>query len=506
MIKGRNKVKETSGLNALVLCAAVMFAGTGLGMPAVTVDFSRADRRLRPALHSSGLGGKLTGPASARISELKPLHFYAARTHDWALDNPGQRMLDTYHIFPLLHADADDPRNYFFGPTDEILRQTVADLGIKVMYRMGTSIESVNARRKWNDPSAPKPGYYNSVEPSDWNQYVKALSHIIRHYTKGWAGGYEWGAMIPYWELWNEPNDRPGGSWLNTDGDFDQQRNFARYRKFFVFVMKRLKAEFPDLKFGGPAACYPDYAFVRDFLKECKDAGYAPDFLSWHNYGCRPEDMLSTPEKMRAICDEFGFKDAELVINEWHYLPYSSVWGDFSAGPERYRRIIDPDTGLASVESAVYTLQVIMGLQRSCLDQSYFYGCGHDYGMDWGIRRADGSLNKVYYALKAFGTVVADCDRLAAVEGYDYRKPVQAHGYLSRDGKRKYLIVSRFKDKTAEIRVSVRGLEGLKCVSCLALDAKRDLEEVKDAFVRKDGELIFTVRDPASFAYLLVFE
>ena len=60
----------------------------------------------------------------------------------------------------------------------------------------------------------------------------------------------------------------------------------------------------------------------------------------------------------------------------------------------------------------------------------------------------------------AASSVIADCDRLAAVEGYDYRKPVQAHGYLSRDGNRKYLIVSRFKDKTAEIRVSARGAGG----------------------------------------------
>ena len=484
----------------------VLITALAAGAVEVRVDFTRADRRLRPALHSSGLGGQLTGPASARISDLKPLHLYAARTHDWALCNPGQRMLDTYHIFPLLHADADDPRNYFFGPTDEILKQTVSDLGIKVMYRMGTSIESVNARRNRADPSAPKPGYYNSVEPSDWEQYVKALSHIIRHYTKGWAGGYDWGGMIPYWELWNEPNDRPGGSWLNADGDFDQQRNYARYRKFFVYVMKRLKAEFPDLKFGGPSVSHPDYAFVRGWLEECKAGGYTPDFLSWHNYGCRPEEMLSTPEKMRALCDELGFKGIELVINEWHYITSPGIWGDFSAGPERYRNIINPDMGLKSIESAVYTLQVITGLQRSCLDQSYFYGCGHGFDWNWGIRNFDGSLNKVYYALKAFGTVVADCDRLAAVEGYDYRKPVQADGYLSRDGRRKYLVVSRFKDETAEIRVSVRGLEGLKCVSCLALDAKHDLEEVGDAFVRKDGELVFTVRDPASFAYLLVFE
>lgn len=38
--------------------------------------------------------------------------------------------------------------NYFFGPTDEILDRTVNLLGQNVLYRMGTSIESVNSRRK----------------------------------------------------------------------------------------------------------------------------------------------------------------------------------------------------------------------------------------------------------------------------------------------------------------------------------------------------------------------
>ena len=145
-----------------------------------SVDFSVTAGRIRPELHGSGLGGQLTGPQSALLDVLRPLHLNGARTHDWALNNPGERLVDTHFIFPLMHLDADDPRNYYFGPTDEILAQTIEGLGMNVMYRMGTSIESVNARRKVNtwmgvtgEPNTDvvsRPGYYNCVEPADYEQ------------------------------------------------------------------------------------------------------------------------------------------------------------------------------------------------------------------------------------------------------------------------------------------------------------------------------------------------
>ena len=499
-------------------------------IPELEIDFTENVGPLRPELHSSGLGGQLVGSASGRTGLLKPLHFFAARTHDWALVNAGQRMIDTHFVFPNPKADPENPDNYFFGPTDEILSQTTQDLGLRVLYRMGTSIESVNARRDWNDPDAPKPGYYNCIEPDDWNHYANVLSHIIRHYTEGWNGGFHWRDHMRYWELWNEPNDRPGGSWLAADRNFDKEHNFARFRGFFTTVLKKLKTEFPDLKFGGPAVCYPDTKYLQELLRACKEAGYAPDFVSWHNYGCRPDDMLKTPAKMRALCDGLGFPETELVIDEWHYLPYPEAWGDFSAPPERFARLVDPINGLTGIESAVYTLQTFCGLQETCLDQSYWYGCNPNPGALWGIFHADGSPNKEYFAAKLFGTVVAACDRRAQTVDWDPRNPIQAYGYLSRDGKRKYVIVSRFKGGPIEFQVRIRGLGSLQPVSCLVLDRFHDLDEALDSdptaksygnvsrtpfsptvaspvFLRPDEEtFVFRIWDPASSAYLIAFE
>lgn len=504
----------------------LVFVALSAGLSgAVGVDFSIDAGPLRRELHSAGLGGQLTGPESAKIDELKPLNLWAARTHDWALTNPGQRILDTHFIFPLLHTDTEDPRNYFFGPTDEILEQTIERLGIRVMYRLGTSIEVVNARLDRSDPAKiVRPGYYNCVEPADWDRYAAALEHIIAHYTEGWANGRRWGRMMEYWELWNEANSDPGQSWVPADGDFDARRSRARFQKFFVHVLKRLKSRFPHLKFGGPAMCYVDEPFIRDTLAACKAEGYVPDFISWHNYGYRPSDMLSTPARLRAICDEYGFTKAELHINEWHYLPYKGFWGDQRPGV--WRRQNDPENGLRSVESAVYTLQVIAGLQETCLDHSYFYGCGQDGSWGWGIRNPDESLSKVYHALRLFGTVVGDCDRRVKTLDWNCEDPVQAYGYLSRAGRHRYLLVSRFKGGAPEFSVTVKGLGNARCVSCRVLDRTHDFEEILDpsakdgpeghvpfsptvvrpAFRRKGDTFTFESWSPASAAWLLVFD
>ncbi|MGI5868557.1 MAG: GH39 family glycosyl hydrolase [Kiritimatiellia bacterium] len=462
------------------------------------VDFEKTAGRIRPELYSSGLGAQLVGSDATRPGYLRDLHFKAARTHDWALTNPGQRILDTHFVFPLLHLDAADPRNYFFGPTDEILKLTIEDLGLDVMYRMGSSIESVNARRRWDDPSAPKPGYYNCVEPADWDKYADVLSGIIRHYTRGWAKGYQWGERIRYWELWNEPNDRPGGSWLNADGDFDTERNHARFWKFFPHVLKRLKAEFPELKFGGPSVCFPDKRFLKGMLEECRKVGYAPDFVTYHGYGSRPAEVLCVPSDMRSFLDELGFEQTELILNEWHYIPHPGIWGDFGASPERFKNVIDPEDGLAGIDSAIFTLQAFAGFQESDLDQCYFYGCGHGHGQHWGLRNYDGTCNKVYYALKMFGTVLSDCDVFAAVtHAPDEPGAVRCFAAPSRDGRRKYLIVSRFKPGARDFDVVVNGLEGFEPTSVLALDRERDLEEIKTPEGDGKADASFTPFSPS---------
>ena len=488
----------------IAVVAAALAAGAG-AVERTEVDFAVKAGTIRRALHSSGWGGQLVGANSPRYTQLKPLNLKAARTHDWALTNPGQRVCDLHFIFPLLHADTQDTRNYFFGPTDEIFAMTIEDLGMDILYRMGTSIESVNARR---ESKTRPPKYYNSVEPADWEQFVKAQAQVIRHYTEGWANGFRWGGKMRYWELWNEPNDRPGGSWIRADGNRDKTANDARFFDFAVFVLKRLKGQFPALRFGAPATCYYDEPFLRGFLAKCKESGYTPDFISWHSYGCNPERMLSEPAKARKLADGFGFTKAELFIDEWHYIPCGAAWGWFGAEPEVYAKLLSPEDGLTSADAAVYALQVIVGLQATVLDQSYYYGCSHD-GWNWGYRRPDNGFNKSYYALKMFGDVVGACETF--VKGADPAEPnpVRAFGAWSRDGKRAYLIATVYRGKDATFEVCAKGLGNRQLKSVTVVDGGCDGEKVDpESVVTRDGDVLRFRKAKAerAAAYLLEFE
>lgn len=460
------------------------------------VDFTSPSRPIRRALHSSGLGGQLTGAYSDRTDVLEPLNLWAARTHDWALGNPGQRICDWQNVFPLPHADANDGKNYFFGPTDEILGMTIEDLGIRVSYRMGTSIESVNARRRKDR----FPSYWNAREPEDWDKFVDIHRHIIAHYTKGWADGRHWKEMMPYWELWNEADSGPSGSWINADGSKDREENLSRFTKFFVYVLKRLKADYPELKFGGPASSRCDLPFLRRILEECRSQGYVPDFLSWHCYSDDPDALLSEPAKIRSLLDGFGFNRTETVINEWRYIPggWSGYWGRHGRGLESAKASQDPVWGTGGIACGVYALQVIGSMQTTVLDQAYYYGCFHFCEYDYAIRRLDGSLNKEYYALKMFGNVLDSCDVFHPTKQEGLARTFAA---TARDGRRFLVLTDRGGKRAVNIRVKgVR--EGN--VWTRVLDSTRDMGEIEARV--KEGVLRIEKSDCAPAAYLMVFK
>ena len=72
----------------------------------------------------------------------------------------------------------------------------------------------------------------------------RACAGIVRHYNEGWAGGFRYG--IRYWEIWNEPENRPV-MWTGTD---------AQFLELYQVTARTLRAEFPTIKIGGPAFGY----------------------------------------------------------------------------------------------------------------------------------------------------------------------------------------------------------------------------------------------------------
>ena len=85
----------------------------------------------------------------------------------------------------------------------------------------------------------------------------------MRHYNEGWAGGFHHG--IRYWEIWNEPENRPA-MWSGTDEQF---------LELYRVTAQTLREEFPGIKIGGAGFGY--YGTFDG--QELKPSGLCNSFL-----------------------------------------------------------------------------------------------------------------------------------------------------------------------------------------------------------------------------------
>ena len=475
---------------------------------ALTADFSQETGRIRPELHSSGYGPLICSCPQTVIDDVRSMGFKAARTHDWALLNKAERVCDYYHIFPLTHLDAKDPKNYVFGPTDYLLKRTREDAELDVFFRLGTSIEH----------SGPKV-HFNTLIPDDFEKVAETFAATIRHYNRGWANGYEWD--IKYWELWNEP-DGVNNMWCLPDGDLGagdtaeartadqnarERKRLELFARFFVTCLRRIKDEFGDtVKVGGPALCSwrstkpgrigtSDY--FRRLLEVCRESGVAPDFISWHYYGNKPDALLASVDRARKICDEAGFPKCELIVNEWHYL--NAPWSQLrSADPKVKARVWTGPAAHNGIDSSCFSLTLLSKFQTSKLDQAYYYGCSHTGS--WGYKNEAGDKYKVYYGLKMFGDLVRGYPVMCASGGAD---GVTVLAAKSEDGSRRAILVTDYRSGLRELVVDVAGVApGAEC-DVTVHDYTRDIESAK---LRLDGgRLVLPKRDANSAAFLVEF-
>ena len=249
-----------------------------------------------------------------------------ARNHD-AAHYPGyggEHIVDVHRIFKNFDADENDPASYLFKPTDQYIADTEA-AGTKTFYRLGAAIEHKH-----------KEGTY---PPKDFHKWARICEHIIRHYTEGWADGYNYD--IEYWEIWNEPDcyarDGTSPCWQGT---------YPQFIDFFEVVAKHLKSAFPHLKIGGPAftVAWKNWATVP-FLAAVKERNIPLDFYSFHGYLKSPDVVQEISESAMLTLNEAGLigesgERPELIYNEWNYVrswvgehyKYSRIVGKLNKG------------------------------------------------------------------------------------------------------------------------------------------------------------------------------
>ena len=415
---------------------------------AATVDFTKVTGKLNHALHGSNNCPSLANRNNYTFSQdFLKMNFYATRTHDWALWNAGQRMVDTHFIFPLMKLDPADPTNYYFRATDDIIKMA-HDCNMRVFYRLGTSIEHSGANNTAD--------HYNTLVPEDFDKYAEVLAGIVRHYTRGWADGFEYDDM-KYWEIWNEP-DLFHRMWCGT---------YEEFVRFFVIVLKRLKSEFPELKIGGPALKVLNEPLFRQLLAACKEAGIAPDFISWHRYSQNVDEMVYLPVRARKLLDELGFTETELCINEWHYL---TSWEGISVlAPADLRdSAMNSTFGMHGIDSACFNLAVLSGWQDGPLDSAFYYGAS-PFG-PWGFRDGNCRENKNSFSMKMFGRLLFEAEEKVESARCNLPNTVYTLAAKAKNGNDGILLVTDYRGEGETVEIEVNGMEDAVSVSAEVLD------------------------------------
>ncbi len=305
-------------------------------MDSIKINFKNVSGKVN---YMNAVNNGPTAP-SVRLSKTnfdayKAAEISFARNHDASFYQGfgGEHTVDVHRIFKNFDADETAPEAYIFEPTDKYL-QNITNAGTKVFYRLGASIEH---------------GFkYGTYPPKDTEKWVRICEHIINHYINGWANGYE--LDIKYWEIWNEPDcinaDGSNPCWQGTQDEFIE---------FFCTSLKLLKDKFPDLKIGGPAFMMIwNTEYVEKLLSKLKERSIPLDFFSFHWYGTTMDSLASSIKEAKKLLNKYGFKNTELIINEWNYVKgwTEDLW-EYSLKSEKNLK------GAAFISAAMATAQAL---------------------------------------------------------------------------------------------------------------------------------------------------
>jgi len=438
----------------LAACLAMAALAPGAATAAdIVVDAAKAAGEVRP-LHG-GNSGPLNGGETIDLGAYhQALGIPYTRLHDcnWPCGN----VADIHAVFPDFKADPSKPESYDFRRTDDYLA-AIVKAGSGIVYRLGESIE--HSKRK-----------YYVHPPADAAKWAEVCAGIVRHYNEGWAGGTRY--AIRYWEVWNEPENRPA-MWSGSDED---------YWRLYTVTAKALKARWPDLKVGGPGAGYSGEVadgrlkpapLVAGLVERCKRESAPLDFLSWHIYTDDPEAVLARAKAVRRWLDDSGFAKTESHLNEWNYLP-GNDWGPMLGRDPKVRRAWYERQG--GPEGAAFTACVLIGLQDAGVDVANFYSA--DSG-GFGLFDEFGGPKKNFYAFKAFRAVLDTPHRVEATGGEAGRLAVLAGVDAAKQ--EATILLSHYREATGPITVEVKNLpwEGATGVEVLVADAARDLAKVQ---------------------------
>ena len=436
-------------LGTLALCAAALSAGIATAASdapkaAVKVDFGVETGPVKPV---NGVGqppliGSLAG--WDLMHYLKEAGIPYSRLHDVGGWLGGGLFVDIPNLFRNFDADENDPANYSFVYTDELLK-VLLENGVEPFFRLGVTIENF----------APRLPRVHTDPPKDFAKWARICEHVVAHYNEGWANGFR--MNISYWEIWNEPTHESmwGGA-------------FADYTRLYGTTAQHLKERFKNIKVGGYAAMTHSQARdwkvkvgknLDDFLAEVKRSGWPLDFFSYHGY-CTMADTMDRIRYFDETLNANGFTmdKTERIFNEW--LPY------------HHKREL-----LGTAEQSSLVGATLAAMQNGPVNVACIYDARCDIGTYSALFNPDTLRpRKAYYAFLAFnelrklGTAVKVSGSADEVGGDLWFTAAK-----SADGRKGAVMAVNVGKTPLPLPEIARGM---KTVRSMAVDAAHDFEPV----------------------------
>ena len=380
------------------------------------------------------------------------------RHHDSVIENPGYEIVDVTRIFPLFHADENDPANYNFAPTDYYFAQA-ADCGTPIELKFGERIEHSGKKFKVAPPPDPK-------------KWAKICVNILRHYNEGWADGMRLG--IRYVSIWEEP-DNPA----LFAGPFEL------YMELYRETARALRRAFPEVKFCGPNTMGVKNGRFEQFVRYCAEHELPLDAAEFTSYSREPGSFVQVAATASEILKKYGYGKTEIYISEWHYWPKAFL-GNYTGEMER-------------AENAAFSVSALIRmLDSGVVDMAYYYAWG--VGRCFSLAPAEFDPLRAYYALCYF-TEMAGMKRI----GIEANLPedVDLLSGFAADGSVR-LLISCFKAPRAKYALTVPGYT--HCRIKRITDANEDFEtESELAYDAEKQNFLLDADDGGSAVFALTF-
>ena len=388
----------------------------------------------------------------------KKLHPARVRHHDAVNENPGYEIVDVTRIFPLFHADENDPANYVFAPTDFYFQQIV-DCGIPIELKFGERIEKSGQKFKVLPPADPK-------------KWARICVNILRHYNEGWADGMRLG--IRYVSIWEEPDNQ-----ALFVGPFEQ------YLELYRETALALRQAFPEVKICGPNTMELKKGRFEQFVRYCAEHGLPLDAAEFTLYSREPGTFVQVAAAASEILKKNGFGQAELFLSEWHYWP-KAIDGNYSGEMER------------TANAAFSVSALIRMLDSGIIGMAYCYAWS--CGCNFSLVPAEFAPIRAYYALCYF-TEMAGMERIGIAA--DLPKDIDLLAGIAEDGSVR-LLISCFKAPRAKFALTVPGYT--HCRIKRITDANEDCEtETELAYDAEKKQFPLDADDGGSAVFALTF-